>query len=744
MKKIISVSLLVIFIFLTGCTAIEQREPQPVAPGPASLPNIAAPENKPSQLCPDNICDDYEKSSGVCPQDCGGISDSPGTPSPQVTQQQSQAQQPIQQTSKEDSLLPEEISVIPVDSKYKTVTSKPGGWFKTGQEADIMLSGMGFNNAGSALLFNHPGKVVSDGTHLLLADRNNNRVLIWNKLPNNNTPPDLVLGQPDFTSNNAGTELNKLNWPVSVAVANGKVVVADTNNERVLIWNSFPTKNGRAADIEIKNKVGWPWAVWTNGKKLVVTATAGANVLVWNDIPTQHNEPADIILTANGDFGTPRSIASDGKHLMIGDHNAKPNNGRGGNFFWKNFPTSDQKYDFFVSEVYRMGEEKRPADAPAGGDVLWGSMTEEGKLMGIANMLYLWDSFPENEQDAADLKVGGVPGIPGYDFGGSQSGDGTNIIYADNKLYLSLANGNKVVGFNDLPTKTDQQPDFAIGAPDIYTNTLETNYLLTNPVVATDGKSLFAGANFGKLYLYVWKNVPDESGAKPDFIYDLKFPPRSIAIFNNMMVVAGGNNVAVWNKVPSHGEKPETIFRGRIGSASFSDIGAVAFDEKHFYLADDATGKIYVWEGFPSAASNPKFSWSVQPKIKSLSSDGKHLAVASGERDLFIYRTDDLSSSPKQLRNDKFNLPTSMLVYGGKLFVADTGFNRVQIWNEIENALADKDADLRLGQVRDDPYRPLLSDKSGLFMPARLAFDGNYLWVGEFKFSGRILRFSVR
>jgi hypothetical protein len=32
--------------------------------------------------------------------------------------------------------------------------------------------------------------------------------------------------------------------------------------------------------------------------------------------------------------------------------------------------------------------------------------------------------------------------------------------------------------------------------------------------------------------------------------------------------------------------------------------------------------------------------------------------------------------------------------------------------------------------------------KDKLFWPAGISFDGNYLWVGEFKFSGRILRFS--
>jgi hypothetical protein len=96
------------------------------------------------------------------------------------------------------------IQVTAVDSSYATASGGLSGWFTSGQAADIMLSGIDFNDSGGALLFNHPGTVTSDGEHLFLADRNNNRVLIWLTLPSTNTPPDLVLGQPDFTANNPG------------------------------------------------------------------------------------------------------------------------------------------------------------------------------------------------------------------------------------------------------------------------------------------------------------------------------------------------------------------------------------------------------------------------------------------------------------------------------------------------------------------------------------------------------------
>lgn len=73
-----------------------------------------------------------------------------------------------------------------------------------------------------------------------------------------------------------------MNWPVAVSTDGVKVVVADTNNYRILIWNTFPTKNGQPADMVIDSfgaisddlmysgDAAWPWGVWTDGEKLAV------------------------------------------------------------------------------------------------------------------------------------------------------------------------------------------------------------------------------------------------------------------------------------------------------------------------------------------------------------------------------------------------------------------------------------------------------------------------------------------
>lgn len=663
-------------------------------------------------------------------------------------------------TKPNDGSHSQELSVKATGAKYKTVSAKPtSGWFQTGQDADIMLSGIDFNNTGGPLLFNHPGVVASDGTHLLLPDRNNNRVLIWNKLPTGNTPPDIVLGQKDLNSNNPGTGPDQMNWPVSVSVGGGKLVITDSNNNRILIWNSFPTKSGQAADLAInsapavckdcredkKRNIQWPWGVWTDGKKLAVAATGGNQILIWNNFPTQNDQPSDIYLTGKGDIGTPRTITSDGNHLIVGDHNSRAKVANqpqessdalvsSGNFFWKNWPTSDDApYDFFMAD---------PSDPK--GNWMQGGFTDDGKLIMFGAGLHIWNSFPQDANGKPDLNVGDRTSLVG--------GDGSGLAIGGNRLYLSSSNSNKIVGFNSTPTKSSDKPDFAIGAPDINTNTLDTNFIMSNPVPATDGKSLFVSSDFdGKLY--VWKNLPDESNAHPDFVYSLPAAPSDNALFGNVLALAGGRGVYIWNKLPLNGELPDITFTNKIGNVQFQNSQGmgVAMDSKYFYLSDNSAGKIYVWEGIPSANSNPKFTIDVDNPGR-LSSDGKHLAIAqtlskTPGGSISLYAVDGLLSSAKPLAvlggPNKFNLPQGALISQGHLFVGDTGDSRVLIWKNIEDAIAGKNADVILGTNNLDKHTPEIG-RNKLFWPGTMAFDGSFLWVGEFKFSERLLRFSVK
>ena len=112
-------------------------------------------------------------------------------------------------------------------------------------QSDFTSSSSGTSSTELAL----PSNVSITDTHLVVADSGNNRVLIWNTLPSANTAPDVVLGQSSFTTAESGTSASAMNTPVSAIIANKRLFVADQFNNRVLIWNTLPTVSGTAADV---------------------------------------------------------------------------------------------------------------------------------------------------------------------------------------------------------------------------------------------------------------------------------------------------------------------------------------------------------------------------------------------------------------------------------------------------------------------------------------------------------------
>ena len=166
----------------------------------------------------------------------------------------------------------------------------------------------------------NPTAVATDGQHLVVADTDNNRVLIWNTIPTApNANADVVLGQANFTTRQPASTINAttLRGPQGVWIQGGKLFVADTQNYRVLIWNSIPTSNNKAADIVLgqpnftssnappvtktnptaaANQLLNPVSVTSDGQKLYVADLGFNRVLIWNSIPTQNAQNADVVV----------------------------------------------------------------------------------------------------------------------------------------------------------------------------------------------------------------------------------------------------------------------------------------------------------------------------------------------------------------------------------------------------------------------------------------------------------------
>ena len=240
----------------------------------------------------------------------------------------------------------------------------------------------------------------SDGK-LLVADSANNRVLVWLTAPKGNVRADLVIGQPDYVGNssNEGSAMPgnlTLSNPSSAVLAGNKLFIADSNNNRVLIWNDFNalvaaasaasgggSVNTTPADIELGQAatqtttsigpggtpmsstqtcttssgatgfcfttdapgidqfiagttnhfilaMNHPTGQWSDGVRLYVADTNNNRVLVWNSIPGTNDQLADFVVgqpafaegaigTGSGGLDNPKSIYSDATHLLVAD-----------------------------------------------------------------------------------------------------------------------------------------------------------------------------------------------------------------------------------------------------------------------------------------------------------------------------------------------------------------------------------------------------------------------------------------
>ena len=681
-----------------------------------------------------------------CTQNCG-------QPPPNPTQ-------PCTQNCASTNPMSGKINVTFVNTTYETLAqSNATGWFSDGQNASIMLSGVGFNETGGPLLFNHPAGIASDGQHLVMSDRNNNRILIWNTLPTQpNTPPDIVLGQKNFYSNAPGHGLGGLNWPTQISVGGGKLVVADTENNRILIWNAFPTRNDQPADLEIawnkSNKglnLDWPWGVWTNGQKLIVTSTFGSAMLIWNTFPTRNNQSADIVNNASGELGTPRQITSNGNYIMVGDHNPRLLEPPGqyaspGTFVWNTFPTSNSSpISFFLSTPSQF--------LPSGLDWDRGVILSNDTAILLGSALYIYRTLPSSNSTNPVVTVLAPPGVSvmSNPNAGYSAGDGSDVAFAGGKLYMALYNQNKIVVFNGIPSNDSAAPSFVIGAPNVYNNTLTNHYFITNPVPVTDGNSLFVTSDFDRK-MYVYKGLPNQSGAYPNIVYDFSntnVAPWAASLYNGTLAIGGMFGVYIWHKAPLNGQLPDITLTS-VGSSQFKNVRGVAMDSKYFYVSDSGANKIYIWKGVPNNGTNPYIIISMTDPER-LSSDGNYLVVTIGANagpggSIKIFSVANLSndSQPLFIMQGNLNLPEDAIVSHGHLFVADTGFNRVLAWNNITDAIAGKNYSVALGCSGSTTYCILNPEigRNTLFWPGTLAFDGQHLWVGEFKFSGRLLRFD--
>ncbi|NJN19235.1 MAG: hypothetical protein HC822_24765 [Oscillochloris sp.] len=151
--------------------------------------------------------------------------------------------------------------------------------------------------------FRWPHAVAGDATRLLIADAGNHRVLGWAPRPEHDRPADLALGQPDLYSNGEFSYRpqgpQRLRFPYAISYEAGLLAVADTANNRVLLWRDPPQSGAfhpadavlsqPSFDVTGENRwklverdtLCWPYGIHLHRNRLAIADSGNNRVMVW-------------------------------------------------------------------------------------------------------------------------------------------------------------------------------------------------------------------------------------------------------------------------------------------------------------------------------------------------------------------------------------------------------------------------------------------------------------------------------
>lgn len=151
--------------------------------------------------------------------------------------------------------------------------------------------------------FRWPHAVAGDDSTLLVADAGDHRVLGWTPPPTADRDADLVLGQASFDTadefKNRPQGASRMRFPYAVALDGGRLAVADTSNNRILLWRSVPragcavpaddvlaqpdmAANGENRwDAVVDDSLCWPYGLSMAGDLLAVADSGNNRVMLW-------------------------------------------------------------------------------------------------------------------------------------------------------------------------------------------------------------------------------------------------------------------------------------------------------------------------------------------------------------------------------------------------------------------------------------------------------------------------------
>lgn len=408
-----------------------------------------------------------------------------------------------------------------------------------------------------------PGAVAIGGARIAVADTGNHRVLLWNKPINENgVAADVVLGQAGRSAmmpNSGGVSAARMNGPKGVATDGTHVVVADSDNHRVLIWNAWPTSSGAAADVilgQTSEDGNSPL-----GSRTSASSFAGPVVTVTNATPVG-----------------PTAVAGSRKRFLIADSAAHRV------LVYASPPLSPSERPVAVlgqpDAVSNYPNQTMPGvttSARSAGTLLSPlAVSVEDETVAVADTynhrVLIWRQLPTRHGQPADVILGqSAPGDGMPNAGGPQTGLNRpcGVLLAGGRLYVADTDNNRVLIWNRIPDGP-QPADVILGQVDLsttYPNRCMASFCgldggtLHKPLAVAVSDSEIFVADSGSSRILRWSTLTPTTGQAADAVLgrpmiaenatltldaDLRlYQPASLSWFQNRLYVvdAGAHRV---------------------------------------------------------------------------------------------------------------------------------------------------------------------------------------------------------
>lgn len=356
------------------------------------------------------------------------------------------------------------------------------------------------NDPVSAETLAEPVSLSSDGVQLAVADVFDHRVLLWNSLPARNRQPcDSVVGQPSAATNyhNLAPVVHALQFhePQSLSSDGKRLFLADTGHHRVLIWNQIPRDADSPPDVVLgqpnfstfdanrggvsARSLASPSDVRSDGKRLAVADADNNRILIWNQIPSSHFTPADQVLgqpdmlARDPDVSAqrldhPQGLLFHGDSLLVSDSN----NNRVLRF--------DAPYTTYATAQRVLGQPDMLSNQENAGMLVSarglahpvGLASDAGRLL-IADLgnsrVLVWNQMPAAHFQPADVVLGAPDFVS--DFPPADAAlrvfRPAGLHAAAGKLYVASSLGSRVLIWNQIPTQNGIPASLVLGQPDL-------------------------------------------------------------------------------------------------------------------------------------------------------------------------------------------------------------------------------------------------------------------------------------